>query len=56
MADYTACHGEGCLLKQHCYRHRIACEAGNQRQSYFLVVPYDRENHPCPLLLEDTDD
>jgi hypothetical protein len=38
MADITKCKGEGCPLKESCYR--FTAEA-SEYQSYFLTPPFD---------------
>jgi len=39
MADITMCTGEGCPLKENCYR--FTAEASKYMQSYFLTPPFD---------------
>jgi hypothetical protein len=39
MADITKCKGEGCPIKESCYR--FTAEASDFRQSYFLTPPFD---------------
>lgn len=36
MADITKCTGEGCPVKDKCYRYT---ETTNERQSWFVEVP-----------------
>ncbi len=38
MPDIAMCKGEGCPLKQQCYRYRAI--PSDWRQSYFAEVPY----------------
>jgi hypothetical protein len=38
MADITKCKGEGCPIKESCYR--FTTEA-SERQSYFSTPPFD---------------
>lgn len=38
MADITKCKGDGCPIKEDCYRFTAR---GSEWQSYFSVVPYD---------------
>jgi len=37
MPDITMCHGEGCAIKNLCYRHRAI--PSEHRQSYFAESP-----------------
>jgi len=39
MADITKCKGEGCLIKESCYR--FTTQASEYRQSYFFTPPFD---------------
>lgn len=38
MPDISMCTGEGCPLKNKCFRHKAV--ENEYRQSYFMVVPY----------------
>jgi hypothetical protein len=51
MADITKCSGEGCLLKDNCYR--FTAESSDCLQSYLAEVPYDKELNTCSLLWSD---
>lgn len=44
MPDITMCSGEGCALKENCYRHK-AIPSG--RQSYFAKPPCDASGTEC---------
>lgn len=37
MADITMCSGQGCSVKDDCYRH--TAQANEWRQSYFTETP-----------------
>jgi hypothetical protein len=39
MADITKCTGEGCPIKESCYR--FTAQASEFRQSYFFTPPFD---------------
>ena len=39
MPDITMCEGEGCPIKNHCYRH--ISKPSEFRQSYFEESPWD---------------
>jgi hypothetical protein len=47
MADITKCSGEGCPLKNECYRF-LATDS--YRQSYFMTAPYNQETKECEHL------
>jgi len=38
MADITMCTGDGCPLKEKCYRFT---SIASERQSYFFTPPFD---------------
>lgn len=38
MADITCCTGDGCPLKENCYRFT---SIASERQSYFFTPPFD---------------
>jgi hypothetical protein len=38
MADITMCTGDGCPLKENCYRFTAE---KSERQSYFFTPPFD---------------
>ena len=46
MPDITMCMGEGCPIKNHCYRH--IAKPSEFRQSYFMESPWDGEK--CEML------
>lgn len=54
MADITMCSGEGCGVKDACYRHTAV--VNEHRQSYFMEVPlyYDHDTgmESCDHFLE----
>ena len=39
MADITMCTGDGCSIKENCYR--FTAEKSEYRQSYFFTPPFD---------------
>jgi hypothetical protein len=41
MSDITKCTGEGCPLKESCYRYKVD---SSMMQSYFLEPPYKDSN------------
>lgn len=45
MADITMCEGVDCPKKDNCYRHKAI--ANPYRQSYFIVIPFDKETKEC---------
>lgn len=45
MADITMCTGDGCPLKESCYR--FTSIASEYRQSYFFTPPF--ENNTCEM-------
>ena len=45
MADITMCRGTDCPFKDNCYRH--TANASEYRQSYFVIVPYNKEKEDC---------
>jgi len=50
MADITMCLGDGCNLKNSCYRHKAT--PSYYRQAYFLEPPYSEENGTCEFYWE----
>lgn len=50
MSDITKCNFEGCPLKEKCYRYTTT--ADELWQSYFSVVPYDKEKESCNYFWE----
>ena len=48
MADITKCSGEGCPLKNECYR--FLAIANQYQQSYFTTVPYNQETKECEYI------
>lgn len=48
MPDITMCKGEGCPIKNHCYRH---IEKPSDYQSYFAESPWDGEK--CEMFWSD---
>lgn len=48
MSDISKCSGEGCPLKEECYR--FTAPANEFWQSYFTTVPYDKEKKECEYL------
>jgi hypothetical protein len=52
MPDITCCQGIGCPIKKTCYRYTAGLPDANintypQRQSWFMVTPYDFEKQDC---------
>lgn len=45
MADIAKCKGDGCPLKENCYRHQA--KSNEFWQSYFAIVPYDEKRGTC---------
>lgn len=43
MADITKCKGEGCPIKEHCYR--FTAISSDDRQSYFVEPPFELNNN-----------
>lgn len=39
MPDITMCAGDGCPVKENCYRYTAKASG---RQSYFAMTPYDK--------------
>ena len=44
MPDISMCKGNGCPIKENCYRYKAIPE---QCQSFFLQPPYDHEKKEC---------
>jgi hypothetical protein len=45
MPDITMCKGDGCPLKETCYRFKAE---PSDRQAWFIEVPYGKsERQPC---------
>lgn len=44
MPDIAMCKGTGCPYCDRCYRYKATA---SQRQSYFLVPPYNKDTHVC---------
>ena len=47
MTDISKCTGEGCVLKDHCYR--FTAPAGEFMQSYLGTPPINKETGKCEL-------
>jgi hypothetical protein len=45
MPDITMCSGNGCPIKDGCYRYYAK---PSERQSYFIEPPYNHEVKGCP--------
>lgn len=45
--DITMCYGDGCPLRQRCYRYRGVPEG---RQTWFGALPFDRARGTCEQL------
>lgn len=45
MPDISKCTGEGCPLKNKCYRHTAT--DSKHRQAYFVVVPFNKDKETC---------
>ena len=46
MADITKCKGNGCPIKEKCYRYKA--KAG-ERQSWFTFVPFNKDTGKCEM-------
>jgi len=44
--DITFCSGEGCPMKHACHRYLLK-PTKKEYASYFVEVPYDKENKSC---------
>ena len=44
MPDITMCSGQGCPIKEKCYRNYANA---SDHQSYFSGIPYDFEKKEC---------
>ena len=42
MADITMCSGDGCPMKEKCYRH--TAPVSEYRQAYFVKPPIQEDN------------
>lgn len=49
MTDITKCSGDGCPVKDLCYRFNAP---GSTYQSYFMQVPFDHDKLECEHLWE----
>lgn len=45
MPDITMCKGDGCPMRETCYRYKA--KANDCWQSWFANVPYDEESGKC---------
>jgi hypothetical protein len=45
MPDITMCEGQGCPLKESCYR--FTATASSMRQAYFIDSPYNKGQKAC---------
>lgn len=45
MVDICMCSGEGCPLKESCYRYKA--KPSEYLQSYFGDIPYDFDKENC---------
>lgn len=54
MADISMCEGNGCPLKDHCYRY--TAPKNEHYQAYFVEVPWDTEELKCTFYVRDTQD
>lgn len=52
MADITKCKGDGCPVKDKCYRY--TAPTNPYAQSYFLNPPYNKETNSCTLYWGET--
>tara|TARA_R110000868_G_scaffold314560_1_gene575488 strand:+ start:473 stop:694 length:222 start_codon:yes stop_codon:yes gene_type:complete len=43
MPDITMCKGDGCPLREGCYR----CTAKPDQFQYYMIEPYDKEAKTC---------
>lgn len=53
MADISMCDGEGCPIKQECYRYTAPKNA--HWQAFFAYVPYDHAYKGCEYFIDNTD-
>ena len=53
MADISMCYGEGCPLKAECYRY--TAPMNEQRQAYFVYVPYAHDYKSCEYFVDNTE-
>lgn len=51
MPDITMCNGNGCPLKDTCWRH--TAKPSEFRQSYFVNPPYDKKEKKCKYYWND---
>ena len=54
MADITMCEGEGCPLRDNCYR--FTAKPNPDRQSYFVETPVSQDGKCCLLYTSDAAD
>jgi hypothetical protein len=56
MSDITKCHGDGCLIKDHC--KRFTAIDHELYQSYFVDPPFELEENKfdCKMFWGDTQD
>lgn len=53
MADITMCEGQGCPIKEECYRH--TANENPYRQSFFVYVPYDHAYKGCEYFSDNSE-
>jgi len=53
MADITMCSGADCPLKDNCYRY--TANKNEHRQSFFMNVPYNKEDCKCDHYWDNTE-
>lgn len=51
--DITMCLGDGCPLKNKCYRH--TAKPDEYWQSYFVTPPYSKETSSCDDYWDNTE-
>jgi hypothetical protein len=52
MPDITMCKGDGCPLKETCYRFKAE---PSDRQAWFMEVPYKEDTKDCEHHWEEDD-
>lgn len=53
MPDISMCEGQGCPLKDTCYRHTAT--PSSYLQAYFCDPPYDKEEKTCTFYWDNTE-
>lgn len=53
MADISMCSGQGCPLRNKCYRHKAP---KSEYQSWFMTVPYNKKQRKCEYFINNMND